>query len=165
MRVGSELRADAEEDERLAAQASRRKRTLTDVARELMTRGDTVVVGVHHRRFTGRVLHAAGDLVTLRTASGTVDVNLRAPALLRVVERAASGGRDAHDGPSSFKARLFEVEMADEIVEIGCVNLGEEQPGRIVAVAVDHVVWSDRDGGEWFLPLSTITHVAHRPLR
>lgn len=165
MRVGSEMRADAEESERLAAQAARRKRTLGDVARELMARGDTVVAGVPNRRFTGTVLHAAGDLVTLRTASGSVDINLRAPAYLRVVERAQSGGRGVQDGPSSFKARLFEVEMSTDVVEIGCVNLGEEQPGRVIAVGVDHVVWHDTEGGEWFLPLSAITHVAHRPLR
>lgn len=164
-RVGTELRAETEETERLAAQAGRRKRTLTDVARDLVARGDRVAVGVPGRLFTGVVTYAAGDLLVLQTAGGRVDVNLRAPAHLRVVERAPSGGAASGDGPSSFKARLFEIEMSGASVELGCTTVGQEQPGTIAAVAVDHLIWRDRDGQEWFLPLVAVTHVMHRPTR
>ncbi len=163
--VGADLRADAEESERLALQTARRRRTLVDVARELMARGDLVGVGVPGRRFTGVVTHAAGDLVVVRTAGGLVDVNLRAPAHLRVLERAPRGGETSTDGPSSFKARLFEIELAATPVAIGCSTVGDEQRGTIAAVGVDHVVWHDGDGAEWFLPIAAITHVLQRPAR
>lgn len=161
-RVGNDLRAEAEEGERLAARSALRKRALVDVAREAMARGDQVAVGVPGRRFTGVVAYAAGDLVILQTVGATVDVNLRAPAHLRVVDRAPAGGAATTDGPSSFKARLFEIEMAGLPVEIGCTTLAEPQPGTVRAVAVDHVIWHDRDDQEWFLPIAAITHVLHR---
>lgn len=160
-RAGAQLRAEAEDSERLAAQAARRGRSLADVARELMARGDTVTVAVPGRWFTGVIIHASGDLLTLRAAGGSVDVNLRAPAHLQVVQRARSGGLAGSDGASSFKARLFEIEMAGELVTLGCLTVGEEVRGRIAAVGVDHLVWQSGGGREWYLPLVAVTHVLH----
>jgi hypothetical protein len=161
-RLGPDLRAEAEEDERLAAQAARRRRRLVDVGRDLMARGDRVAVVLPGRRLTGVVVHAAGDLLTVRTAGGEVDVHLAGPVQLRVEDRAAGGGSATSDGPTSFKARLLELELAGQPVELGAAPAGE-QIGTIRAVAVDHLVWQDRDGGEWFLPLATISHVLRRP--
>lgn len=161
-RVGHEFRADAEEGERLADQARRRKRTLAGVARELMARGDTVLVVVGDRNVTGTVRHAAGDLLTLATTGGRVDVNLTAPALLRVVERATAGGLEPDSGPGSFKARLYELELQGRRVEVGCRLLGTGVRARIDAVAVDHVTLADDDGATWFVPLAAIEWLAER---
>jgi hypothetical protein len=121
-----------------------------------------VVVAVPGRRFAGVVAHAAGDLLRLRTPGGTVDVHLHAPASIRVVDRPRHGGGLPGDGPSSFKARLLELEMAGTVVELGDAVAGEAVVGRLRAVAVDHVVLVDADGAESYLPLGALTFVQPR---
>lgn len=178
-RLGPELRAEAEEAERLALQAARRRRTLADVARELAARGHEVLVTVGDRRFVGVLVHAAGDLAVVRTAAGDVDVNLAAPAALRELGRASRAGARA-DGPraarphaggvgaggtttaGSFRARLFEIELAAAPVTLGCTTGGEELHGRITAVAVDHLVWQDLDRTVSYLPVAAVSHVRGR---
>ncbi|MBW3601637.1 MAG: hypothetical protein KY434_02925 [Actinobacteria bacterium] len=155
-RMRAELRAEAEEYERLAALDLLRGRTLADVARELAGRGDIVAVSAGGRTFVGPVVHAAGDLACLRTHREDVDVNLPAAAAVRVVERSPSGGKPG-TGPDSFKARLFEHEGAGVPVEVGWA--GERLLGVVRAVAVDHVVMDD-EGQRWHLATARIAYLA-----
>lgn len=157
--VGAELRAEAEEAERLAALAARRRRSLADVGNDLHARGDTVAVEVPGCRFTGAIVHVATDHLQLRTVGGVVDVALRGPVTLTVVERARTGGADRHDGASSFRSRLLELELAGDAVELGDAVSGGTVGGRLSAVAVDHVVVVDPDGTERYVSLSGITFV------
>lgn len=156
--IGAEVRADAEELERLAALAARRRRTFADVARDHMLRGDTVAVQVPAGRFVGLVVHVADDLVRLRTRSGEVDLRPRGPASLRVVERARHGGIDASRGPSSFTARLRELELAGARVELGVALGPDVLAGRLAAVAVDHVVL-ETGGGDVHVTLAGLAWV------
>ncbi|MDP8977479.1 MAG: hypothetical protein M3N17_02665 [Actinomycetota bacterium] len=156
-RMRAELRAEAEEYERLAALDLLRGRTLADVARELVGRGDIVAVTAGGRTFVGPVVHAAGDLACVRAAGEDVDVNLPATAAVRVVERRRSGGSPGA-GPDSFKARLFEHERAGVPAEVGWA--GERLLGVVRAVAVDHVVMDDDDGQRWHLAIARIAYVA-----
>lgn len=160
--LGAELRADAEESERLTALSARRRRTLADVVAELLARGDTVAVDVPGRRFTGTVVHAGADVVRLRTAGGAVDVSLRAPVSLQVLEHARTGGSDRVDGPSSFRSRLLELEMEGATVELGDVVSGGVVAGRLHAVAVDHVILVDPAGTERYLSLAAVSDVRVR---
>jgi hypothetical protein len=70
----AELRAEAEEYERLAALDALRSRKLGEVALELLHRGDVVAVELAHRSFVGTALYAAGDLLCLRTHTEDVDI-------------------------------------------------------------------------------------------
>lgn len=158
--IGAELRADAEETERLVALAARRRRTLGDVAAALLARGDVVQLDVPGRRFTGPIVHAGADLARVRTRGGPVDVNLRAAVNLQVVERMATGGTARTDGPPSFRSRLSELELGGDTVEVGDGRDGIV--GRITIVAVDHVVVVDRDGGERFISQRGLTYVQVR---
>lgn len=161
--IGAEVRADAEETERLVALAARRRRSLADVGAELLARGDTVAVDVPGRRFTGTVVHAGADVLRLRTIAGAaVDVPLRGPVGLAVVERARSGGSDRLDGPASFRSRLLELELAGAAVELGDASAGAPALGRLSAVAVDHVVLATTAGEERYLSLAAITYVQVR---
>jgi hypothetical protein len=156
-RMRAELRAEAEEYERLAALDLLRGRTLADVARELVGRGDVVAVTVGARTFVGPVVHAAADLACVRAAAEDVDVNLPATAAIRIVERSRSGGwRGA--GPDSFKARLFEHERGGAPVEVGWA--AERLVGVVRAVAVDHAVVDDADGRRWHLVTARIGYLA-----
>ena len=164
-RVDDELRAEAEERERIAATAARRRRTLTDVAAELCARGDRVRVTVADHTFLGTISRAAGDLVTVRLVSGEqVDCHLGVPVVLEVVERVRQGGRPPGDGVASFRARCFELELDGTPVVVGTTAFGERH-GRIGAVAVDHLVVSE-DETTAYVPLAAVAYVravtAHR---
>lgn len=162
-RYRAELRAEAEEYERLAARDLLRGRNLQDAARELCHRGDVAALVLDSRTLVGEIVYAAGDLARVRTLNGDIDVNLRGVTALRVVERARHGGHACVGGPSSFNARLYEHEAAGDRVELSTRLPTGEVIGRIHAVAMDHVVLTDDDGQVWYVPFSSIDCVAERP--
>lgn len=139
----SALRAEAAAYEQLAARDLLRGRRLSDVAREACARGDRVALVLPQRSFIGTVEHVAGDLACLRTPAGVVDVSLRAPITLQVVEQIRQGGHTPGPGPASFTARLFEREAAGTFLELGGRFPSGSFVARIEAVALDHVVLSD----------------------
>ncbi len=157
--VGDEFRAEAEEVERETAKGILRRRTLAAVASELMQRGDRVTVGTSGRSFTGHFVFTAGDLASLRTPSGDVEVNLAGPVFLHVAERAMRGGVAPGRGSGSFRARLKEFEQTGEPLEVVAPAAGQSLFGRITVVARDHVVLVDRDEREWFLPVAAVAFV------
>ncbi|HWH33635.1 MAG TPA: hypothetical protein VNU01_13275 [Egibacteraceae bacterium] len=163
-RYRAELRAEAEEYERLAAKDLLRGRNLQDVVRELCHRGDIAALVLDSRTLVGEIVYAAGDLARVRTLNGDIDVNLRGVTALRVVERSLAGGRSCLRGPTSFTARLFEHESAGDRVELSTRMPTGEVIGRIHAVAIDHVVVTDDDGQFWYVPLSAIDCVADCPI-
>lgn len=160
----AELRAEAEEYERIAARDLLRGRNLQDAARELCHRGDVAAVVLDSRTLVGEIVHAGSDLVRVRTLNGDIDVNLRAVTAMRVVERSSHGGQPCLSGPTSFTARLFEHEAAGNRVELSTWLPTGEVIGRIRAVAIDHVVLIDDDGQLWYLPLAAIDCVAESPV-
>jgi ribosome maturation factor RimP len=162
--VGGDFRRTAEEDEQAARKAQLRSRTLEQVAFELLSRGDTVVLAAGDRRFQGVIVHAHGDLVTLETTQGEqVHAHLDGPVLLKVIERAAAGGR-ARDryGAESFLARLRELELDEIPVELVAPGTREVVAGELAAVTKDHVMVTGDHGETWFIPLDQIATVKAR---
>lgn len=160
--LDAEFRAEAEESERLAAQAARRQRTLADVARDAMARGDLVAADIAARTFSGTVLLAGTDFVSLATVAGRVDVRLSAPALvMHITRRPAAVGRDRRSGPETFRARLLELELAGAVVEVGLATPGSERVGPLATVAADHLVLHG-DVGEVFVSLAAVVWVRER---
>jgi hypothetical protein len=158
-----ELRAEAEAYEELAAKDLLRRRSLTDVALELVHRGDRVAVTVGETALAGVVVYAAGDLACLRTSAGDVDLRLTAGPLIRVIERVRSGGQPNGRGPASFVARLHEHEAAGSEMVLGGPGVRGEVRGRLAAVAGDHVVVDEDGGGRAYVGLPAIAWA--RPLR
>lgn len=159
----AERRAEAAAYEELAARDRLRGRDLADVAAEALARGDVVAVAVAGRTFTGTVTYAAGDLACVRTTVGDdVDVRLGGVVAVRVVQPVRSGGRSRAPGPAGFAARLGEHEAAGTLLEIGAAVPEAGLVGRIQAVAVDHVVVADREGGEWFVARGALDYVLPR---
>lgn len=168
--VGGELRADAEEGERLAAQAALRRRGLADVALAARDRGDVLVVVLPGARFRGRVVHAARDLLTVAAAAGTVHVRLDGAVALHVDGAAVAAHREPDPGGApSFKAKLYELEMAGSQVEVSAGVLPAPLRGRIRAVALDHVLVQVADGPPWAVGLPAVRSVLepsrHGPVR
>lgn len=164
-RLGGEFRGEAEESERAAAVAAARARTLADVAAALRSRGDLVAVGMSRKSFTGTVVYVGGDFFTLRTPGGLAHCSLERPITFRVVGR-GSGGIGPSRGPETFRARLLELELDGQAVELGGLLLGDVQRGRIAVVGRDHLIVRAGDGEEWYVSLMSLDYVAcHDPGR
>lgn len=168
-RLPGDRRAEAEATERAAATAARRRRSLAELAAAAMARGETVVVALPGRRLTGPVVHATGDLISLRIPRGRADVSTTAPLTLRVLGPGAAGRAPDPGGPPSFRARLRELELAATPVEVGLVGADEPRRGVIAVVSRDHLLLEDADG-RTAVALGAVTHVievrpADGPLR
>ena len=160
--VGDELRAEAEENERQAAQAALRRRRLVDVAAAARDRGETVTVVCGDRRLSGRVSHTARDLLTLATPAGPLHVNLDGDVALRIGAGDGPPRGGEHEDTPSFKARLYELEMAGVEVDLGTTDQPGELRGRIRAVALDHVLVDTPAGERWAVGLSAVRYVRER---
>ncbi len=83
--------------------------------------------------------------------------------MLRIIEPAATPGIGvARQGPSSFKARLSELEQASSSCELVVPTAATEVIGRIVIRGPDHVVIEDNNREEWIAPIAWIAAVIER---
>ena len=160
--VGREFRLEAEAVEEDATKFALRRRTMADIAFELMNRGDEIGVTGAGTSLIGTITHAAGDLVILQTPHSLVNVNLAGPVSLRVSHRAEKGGRGRTHGSPSYRSRMVELEMSGEIVETLSTAFSEALVGAISIVGRDHLVITDRDRTEWFVPLAAIAFTLQR---
>ena len=161
-RVEAEMRLEAEMLEHDSALVERRRRSLADLAIELVSRGDTVTAIAGDKALRGRLSYARGDIASMDTGSGTVDLHLAAGVVLRLDERRTEGGTAPRPGSDTLRARLLEYEMDGRSIEVWMPAHGVDVSGSIGAVGKDHLVVIDRDGAEWMAPLTTIAWV--RPL-
>jgi len=161
-KVGREIRREAEMLEQDAAAVELRRRRISDVAIELLSRGDTVTAIAGDRSIRGRLSFARGQIASIATGTGRVDVHLAAGVVLRVDERATEGGSNPRTGSDTLRARLLEHELAGNDIEVWAPAHTIDVNGAIVAVGTDHLIVQDRDGSEWVLPLGEIAWVRGR---
>lgn len=152
-------RVEDEAYEELAARDLLRGRDLADVALELLHRGDEVAVQAAGRRFTGTLIHAAGNVACLGTALGTVDLHIDSVTTWQVLVRHRRGGLGRAGGATSFKARLREHEAVGTMLHLGVASPDDTLVARLAAVATDHVVADEPDGSRWFVPLVRLAWV------
>ena len=155
-RVGNEMRLEAEMLEQEAASVELRRRELGDVAVELMSRGDLVTVIAGDRQIQGRLEFARGEIASLRTASGLVDVHLAPGVVLRVDERSSAGGKPPRSGSETMRARMLEHELSSRRVTVWAPAPATEVAGLIAAVGRDHVIVSDIEGAQWVVRLEDV---------
>jgi len=158
-RVGNEMRQEAELLEQDAAAVELRRRRIADLAIELLSRGDVVTVIAGDRSIRGRLTYARGELATVAAAIGRVDVHLAVGVVLRVDERSTAGGETPRKGSDSLRARLLELELADNSIEVWVPVHGLDVSGSIVAVGKDHVIVQDQDDAEWIVLLDDIAWI------
>ncbi|MET0628598.1 MAG: hypothetical protein ABW033_09090 [Acidimicrobiia bacterium] len=163
----AEWRADEEEWTAAALEQWRHGRTIVDIAREHLHRGDIIAVeldgslpGVRSgsRVLQGSVIGVADDAIALDTLSGRVDVALHPGASIawRVVERVRDGGGRGLL-LNSFRARLLELESAGQPVAVGATTVDMIHRGRLT-VGRDHVVVDDDDAW-WVIAFSALRWV------
>jgi len=155
--VGQEWRAELEATEFETHQDRLRRRTLRDVARMLLHRGDRLTVQAGALKLSGHVTAGGTDYVTINTNHLCADARLGMVAL-RVTKR-RSGGAQAGGMPSTWRARLTQMELTQETVQVHAPSLGVSLEGRIRAVAVDHVWLVDAAGFDIYVPFEEISVV------
>lgn len=155
-RVEREMRAHLADAEREAAQLAARRRTLADITRRAVERGDLITVSVGGRAVTGTGIYARRDLLTVATTQALVEVNVGAIEWIRVDRAGVSGGRTSPDEAESFEARLRLLELGAETIELlGCHGRLRVR-GKLSAVGRDHVAVTASDGKVWYTPLSQV---------
>lgn len=161
--VRAEWRAEEEEWARAALEHWQHQRTLLDVVRECMHRGDTVALRLLHTTFSGRVCGVGSDIVALDAPDGRVDVRVdaHAPLVVQVLERARAGGTRG-EGVTTMRARLFELEIDERAVEVGAHGVGEIMRGRL-QVGSDHVIVRGPEGLDTVIALAAVAWVRRIP--
>lgn len=160
-----ELRLERLDSERMFRDAldegERAGRSFDEVVLEFLFRGDVIRVLVGDRAWTGTVVHAGAEVMTLETPAGAqVDIAHDGVSAIRVVERSPTGGRAlAGPHPGAIIARLRELVLTGEAVKIGGSQLQPPLEGEVAAVASSHIEFRTRDGGEWVVPLGNISYV------
>jgi hypothetical protein len=153
----AEWRADEAHWSRAALERWEHDRTLVDVLRDCMHRGDVVALTFATVTFTGVVTSVGDDLARIAMPDGAVDVHVTThlPAVLRVVTPARRGGGRGDTTVTTFAARLRQLEgtrlrlgvgMCDEALD-GTLLVGREQvsvvgrEGARAYVAIGSVAW------------------------
>ncbi|MGH2707703.1 MAG: hypothetical protein ACRDJG_05310 [Actinomycetota bacterium] len=158
-RIREEMRLEAEEAEREAAAASRMRRSFEEVALEFMAHGDAVLVAVGTWSFVGEIIHVGSGIISLSVAGARVDLNVSLPLRLQVLRRALAGGRSRpSQDVATLRARLLELQMSGERIEVGVAEGDETLAGRAIIVGSDHIALGDRDP-EWFVPFHALAFI------
>jgi hypothetical protein len=122
--VRAEWRVDEEEWTRAVFELWQHDRTLLDVLRECMHRGDTVALELPDVTITGALGAVGDDFVGLHGYEGPVDVPVGPGHWLvaRAVEHARSCGTRG-EAVSTFRARLLVLESHDRAVVVPLAGL------------------------------------------
>jgi len=135
-----EWRADEQHWSAAALEQWRHTRTLLDLARDHLHRGDTIAfrwpgatVAV-----TGRVIGVSDDAVAVATFAGRVDVALAPGTVISWSEvDSATRGGSRGIAPLTFRARLLELESLT--CEVDVAHLDGEVVRGVLRVGRDHV--------------------------
>lgn len=161
--IHREFREEAEEIEAIVNESELRARRIADVAREHRNRGDFVTLATPHRDFSGYIVYAAGDFVTLSFEDLEVDVALAHISFFKVMpsmNQRSRAGKAGTDGPGTFEMRLVERISPRERIEIGFALRSESLYGHMTATGQDHIIIVDEQHNEWVIPYSAIAFVA-----
>ncbi len=164
--IGASARAEWSAEERAWAQRAfeqwQHGRSLADVARDTMHRGDEVAVDVAGARFAGTITAVGADVIRIDGRHGSVVVNLASGgAVLRTTEAARAGGTRGDENLVNLRAALLRHELERHSVVVG-TSTGEQLRGAIV-VGADHVQMLAEDGLTSYVALDTLVWVTASP--
>lgn len=150
--VRAEWRAEETEWSHAALEQWEHNRTLADVARDAMHRGDRVSFAFPSLTWTGTLVAVGDDLARVDTGDGLVDVRLGAdaPFVVRTAPPSSDTGHRGDGTVTTFLARLRELDGTAVRIGSGTDDLqGEMRVGR------DQLRVVDRDGGCAYVPIDS----------
>lgn len=156
--MAREQLAQAEEQ---AADLAARSRTLVDVAWAAVQAGKTVTIKSGPAEHAGLAIYARGDLLSVRSRFGIIEVNLTAIDALVVSPDSSGQGRAVPREAESFAARLALVALDREVVELTMRQSGRRIEGSVATVARDHVVLQTGQG-EMYIRLEAVAWMLRR---
>lgn len=151
-----ELEEDAADAERDAELLRKRRRTLTDVCFEWMSRGDLVTISTADHEFEGRLIVAVNDLAVMTTRTLEVAINIGLIHFARSDRTAAFDGTTGQRTVSSFRAELGRYEVEGLPARIVGDSGSFDLTGVIEASSDDHVLVRDVHRIEWAIARSQI---------
>lgn len=154
--AGREWNAEAAEDERLTELHRKRRMTLADQAKEMVNRGDRVSVEFDGHSFSGAVVTAGEDYLTVQGPGQDADIKL-AGARWSILPL-DTPGEAGPVGAESFYALLQEHSTAERICRLALPG-GDMVIGALRVVAEDHVDVQDVDGRRLIVPMKMILAV------
>ena len=156
-RMDSRARRESEKAEQQAAVLAGRRRRLADAVWEAAQHGRKVEVRAGAFQAEGTALHAQRDLLSLRTPRGGLEVFLpNVDALF--IQSAASPVRSRPMKAESFAARLAEMQIRGEQVEVVGRGGANRFRGKLEAVARDYLALESPQG-ETLIPLWAVACV------
>lgn len=155
-----EWRAEQDATTRDAAEQWQHSRTLLDIAREFMHRGDRVAITVAGHRTVGVVIEVADDRIALLERERRTDIRVTdaLPLMINVIEKARAGGRTGAPA-ANFRARLLELEMTGDRVVVATAVRPDPFIG-VLTVGTDLVVIALAGDNEIVVALSAVAFVA-----
>lgn len=137
----------------------KRRRSLTDVCYEWMSRGDLVTVAIGSSQFEGQLTAVVNDLLVVSTKTLEVAINMFLIGFVRCDQRSVFAGTTGNRSVSSFRAQLGRYEIDAAAVRLVGARGSFDLIGMIEASTDDHVVTRDTQGLEWLLPRTEIAYV------
>ena len=134
--AGREMIEEAAEDERLTELLRRRRMEMSDLALEWVHRGQRVRAEAGTQTFTGQVVFAGTDYVTIDRGEDQVAVRL--DRAIWTLEPDPGEGHEQTGPATSLKARLTELAATGEALRL-FVAEGRALVGSVVVVAADQI--------------------------
>jgi len=134
--AGREMIEEAAEDERLTELLRRRRMEMSDLALEWVHRGQRVRAEAGTQTFSGQVVFAGTDYVTIERVEDQVAV--RMDRATWTLEPDHGEGREQTGAATSLKAWLSELAASGEMVRL-VVAEGRALVGSVAVVAADQV--------------------------
>jgi len=151
--AGAEWTAEAAEDERLTELLRRRRLTLSDLAKEMANRGERISVEFGGHSFTGAIVGAGDDYVTIQGPGQIAEVGL-AQARWSILNAEGPTVQSVNTAPS-FRAALHEHAAAETNIRL-TLDRGDMVIGKVTVVATDHLEVSDVDERRIYVPMEIV---------
>jgi uncharacterized RmlC-like cupin family protein len=151
--AGAEWTAEAAEDERLTELLRRRRLTLSDFAKEMANRGERVSVEFGGHSFTGAIIGAGDDYVTVQGPGQIAEIAL-AQARWSILNAEGPSVQAVNTAPS-FRAALHEHAAAETNIRL-TLDRGDMVIGKVAVVATDHLEFSDVDERRIYVPMEIV---------
>lgn len=159
----SEFVAEREADEAAARIYHERGRELAAAIISLTTGSTLATAYLPGTSFTGGVVQATGDLVSLRGEDGSeAHVQLGPMVVLRLTPCPAKRQPIESGGPQTFIALMRQIELQARHIRVVAPTAGPRIAGALRVVASDHIVVEAVDD-VWVVPSPSIAAVITNP--